>query len=147
MNILLHHLSKWHFKGKLTTVLTPLGRALSVHFFCTYARIQNACGLQRPVESGHSSLSSNTPPAPSPGITNFLQCPDLLVSELAQSCPTLQPHGLWPTRLLHLWDSPGKNTRVGCHFLLQGIFPTQGSNPGLPHCRQTLYHLRYQEAP
>ena len=47
-------------------------------------------------------------------------------------------HGLWPARLLHPWDSPGKNTGVGCHFLLQGIFPTQGSNPRLPHCRQTL---------
>ena len=33
-------------------------------------------------------------------------------------------------------DSPGKNTGVGCHVLLQGIFPTQGFNPGLPHCRQ-----------
>ena len=41
-------------------------------------------------------------------------------------------------RLLHSWDSPGKSTRVGCHFLLQGIFLTQGSNPGLSHCRQTL---------
>ena len=40
--------------------------------------------------------------------------------------------------------SPGKNTGVGCHFLLQGIFPTQGSNPGLLHCRQTLYHLSQQ---
>ena len=38
-------------------------------------------------------------------------------------------------------DSPGKNTRVGCHALLQGIFPTQGWNPGLPHCRQILYQL------
>ena len=38
-----------------------------------------------------------------------------------------------------------KNTRVGCHFLLQGIFPSQGSNPGLLHCRQTLYHLSHQE--
>ena len=36
------------------------------------------------------------------------------------------------------WDSPGKNTGMGYHFLLQGIFPTQGSNPGLPHWRQTL---------
>ena len=41
-------------------------------------------------------------------------------------------------RLLHPWDSPGKNTGVGCHFLLQGIFLTQGSNPSFPHCRQTL---------
>ena len=48
------------------------------------------------------------------------------------------PHGLQPTRLLRPWDSPGENTGVGCLFLLQGIFPTQGSNPGLSHCRQTL---------
>ena len=39
-------------------------------------------------------------------------------------------------RLLCPWDFPGKDTGVGCHFLLQGIFPTQGSNSGLPHCRQ-----------
>jgi len=38
-------------------------------------------------------------------------------------------------------DSPGKNTGVDCHALLQGIFPTQGSNPGLPHCRQILDSL------
>ena len=40
-------------------------------------------------------------------------------------------HGLWPTRLLCPWDSPGKNTGVGCHFLLQRIFPTQEWNPYL----------------
>ena len=45
----------------------------------------------------------------------------------------LQPHKLWPARLLCPWDFPGKNTGVGCHFLLQGIFPTQGSNPCLLH--------------
>ena len=44
-----------------------------------------------------------------------------------------------PVRLFCPWDSPGKNTGVGCHALLQGIFLTQGSNPGL-HCRQILYH-------
>ena len=44
-------------------------------------------------------------------------------------------------------DSPGKNTGVGCHALLQGIFPTQGSNTGLPHCRWILYHLSHQENP
>ena len=49
---------------------------------------------------------------------------------------SLQPHELQPTRLLCPWDFPGKNTGVGCHFLLQGIFPTQGSNLHLPHCRQ-----------
>ena len=54
---------------------------------------------------------------------------------------SLQPHGLQPIRFLCPWDSPAKNTGVDCHFLLQGIFPTQGSNRGLRHCRQTLYPL------
>ena len=44
---------------------------------------------------------------------------------------SLWPHGLWPTRLHSPWDSPGKNTGAGCHFLLPGIFPIQGLNPGL----------------
>ena len=44
-------------------------------------------------------------------------------------------------------DSPGKNTGVGCHTLLQGIFPTQGSNPCFPHCRQILYHLSHHGSP
>ena len=56
---------------------------------------------------------------------------------------SLQPHGLHPARLLWPWDSPGKNTGVGHHALLQGIFPTQGLNPRLLHCRHILYqHLK-----
>ena len=58
-----------------------------------------------------------------------------------------RPCGLEPARLLSPWDSPGKNTGVGCHSLLQGIFPTQGSNPGLLHCRHILYHLSHQGSP
>ena len=46
--------------------------------------------------------------------------------------------------LLLPWDFPGKNTGVGSHFILQGIFLTQRSNPSLLHCRQTLYHLSHQ---
>ena len=57
---------------------------------------------------------------------------------------SLRPHGLQPTSLLHPWDFPGKSTGVGCHFLLQGIFPTQWLNLGLPYCRQVLYHLSHQ---
>ena len=56
-------------------------------------------------------------------------------------------HALQPTRLLCPWDSPGKNTGVGCHSLLQGIFPTQESNLGLLHCRQIPYHLSHQGRP
>ena len=44
-------------------------------------------------------------------------------------------------------DSPGKNTGVGCHALLQGIFPTQGLNPGLPHYRRILFQLSHQGSP
>ena len=47
-------------------------------------------------------------------------------------------------RALRPWDFPGKSTGVGYHFLLQGIFPTQGLNPGLPHCTRTLYPLSHQ---
>ena len=50
-------------------------------------------------------------------------------------------------RLLCPWNFPGKNTGVGCHSLLQGIFPTQGSNPSLLHCRQIIYHLSHQGSP
>ena len=60
---------------------------------------------------------------------------------------SLQPQGLYPTRLLSPWNFPGKSTGVGCHFLLLGIFSNQGSNLGLPHCRQTLYRLSHQGVP
>ena len=57
-------------------------------------------------------------------------------------CPALQPHGLYSP-----WNSPGQNTGVGSHSLLQGIFTTQGSNPGLSHCRQILYQLSHKGGP
>ena len=57
---------------------------------------------------------------------------------------SLRPHGLGLARLFCPWDSSGKYTGVRCHFLLQKSFPTQGSNPDLQHCRQTLYHLSHQ---
>ena len=50
------------------------------------------------------------------------------------------PHGLQPARLPSPWDSSGKSTRGGCHFLLQGTLSTQGSNLGLLHCRLILYY-------
>ena len=66
---------------------------------------------------------------------------------VAQSSPTLCNPMTMATRLLCPWDSPGKNTGVGCHSLLQGIFLTQGSNLGLLHCRQILYSLSHQGSP
>ena len=65
-------------------------------------------------------------------------------------CDTLQRYGLQPTRLLCPWASPGKNTGVGSHSLLQGIFPTQGSNLHLfclLHWQMDSYHLSHQGSP
>ena len=62
-----------------------------------------------------------------------------------QSCPTL--HDPMTARPLCPWDSPGKNTGVGCHALLQGSFLAQESNQGLLHCRWILYCLNHQGSP
>ena len=55
---------------------------------------------------------------------------------------SLRPHGLYSP-----WNSSGQNAGVGSLSLLQGIFPTQGSNPGLPHCRWILYQLSHKGSP
>ena len=63
---------------------------------------------------------------------------------------SLQPHGLYPTRLLCPWHSPSKNTGAGFHAFLQGIFPTQGWNPHLLcllHGRKVLYQLSHRGGP
>ena len=54
---------------------------------------------------------------------------------------------LWPYGLYSPWNSTSQNTRVGSHSLLQEIFPTQGSNLGLPNCRWILYQLSHQGSP
>ena len=65
--------------------------------------------------------------------------PCVSTKSLHLSPTLLRPYGPQTARLLCAWDSPGKNAGMGCHFLLQRIFPTQGSNPGLLHCRRILY--------
>ena len=68
--------------------------------------------------------------------------PEKVKVKVAQSCRTLRPHGLYSP-----WNSPDQNTGVGSLSLLQGIFPTQGSNPGVPHCRRILYQLSHKGSP
>ena len=65
-------------------------------------------------------------------------------SAVSDSCNPI--NGLYPARLCS-WDSPGKNTGVGCHFLLHGIVPTQGLNPHLLHCQADSLTLRHQGSP
>ena len=84
-------------------------------------------------------------------MSEFLHCsPEtitmLLIGCEHESCSVLsdswRPHGLHSP-----WNSPGQNTGVGSSSLLQGIFPTQGSNPGLWYYRQILYQLSHQGSP
>ena len=81
------------------------------------------------------------------GFTNLHSCQESkkIKGTVAQSCPTLcNPTDCNPPGSFVQGDSLGKITGVGCYALLQGIFLTQGSNPGLLHCRQILYHLSHQ---
>ena len=64
----------------------------------------------------------------------------------SESC-SVTSNSLWPHGLYSPWDSPGQNTGVGSCSLLQGIFLTQGSNPGLLHYRHILYQLSHQGSP
>ena len=88
------------------------------------------------------------------GVLSFLKLPhwhfsvgDLESVSRSVMSVSLRPCGLQPARLLCPWSSPGKNTGVGSHSLLQGIFPSQGLNRGLLHCRQILSHLSRQGSP
>jgi len=67
---------------------------------------------------------------------------------VAQSCLTVcNPMNCSPPGSSIHGDSPGKNTEVGCYALLQGTFPTQGSNPGVRHCREIIHCLNHQGSP
>ena len=70
----------------------------------------------------------------------------ILLWRESESCLVVSD-SLWPPGLHSPWNSAGQNTAVGSRSLLQGIFPTEGSNPGLLHCRQILYHLSHQVSP
>ena len=76
----------------------------------------------------------------------------MLKSE-SESClvvsDSLRPHGQYSPAVFFMeyWNSPGQNTGAGSLSFLQGIFPTQGPNPGLPHCRQILYQLSHKGSP
>ena len=74
-------------------------------------------------------------------------CGMMKVCQLFSHVQLFAPPGWQPTELLCSWNSPGTNFGVDSHFLPQGIFQTQGLNPGLLTCRQILYHLSHQGSP
>ena len=112
------HLSPWAAQGERLACWSPLPHQPQVQ-----EALPNICRMEG---SQCSALHDGT-------INGYF---------VAQSCPTLcDPINHSTPGSCVRGDPPGKNTGVGCHALLQGIFPTQGSNSGFPHCRWILYCL------
>ena len=114
----------------------PLGLPILIHPFFVAATLLTP-SLTFKETGSHMLLNqlSHLPEVKLPGEispTDFLSLIKPLYlsasAKLLQSCPTLRSYGPQTARLLCPWDSPGKNTAEGCHFLFQGIFPTQGLN-------------------
>ena len=80
--------------------------------------------------------------APAPGLGATAIVPPSESGSHSVVCDSLRPHGLYSP-----WTSPGQNTGVGGLSLLQGVFPTQGWNPGLLHCRRILHQLSHRGSP
>ena len=77
----------------------------------------------------------------------FINDISILIWKFESETHSVMPNSLWPHVLYSPRNSPGQNTRVGSLSLLQGIFPTQGSNPGLLHCRRILCKLSHKGSP
>ena len=140
-------MKRWNVKKKKkkerwNVFLHPLNQAL----WCSLACI--ACGRN----DGETVLSLNfVSPCTFPHFlleSCLYQVNKSRLRWVAQSCPTLcDPIDCSPPGTSVHGDSPGKNTRVSCHALFQGIFPTQGLIPAFPHCTWILYHLSHQGSP
>ena len=112
---------------------SPLSRAVWTGFFC----LRNG--------NGYLWISLWGKTCDEKGILFFsfiLESKDLGGKKVSENCSVVF-NSLWPHGLSSPWNSPGQNTGVGSLSLCQGIFPTQGSNPGLSHCGQILYQLSY----
>ena len=120
-----------------------------VHFTCQKTEVHRGWGWVTHDHTSSMYQSQNVEPLfqlSSPGFYPRHQTGSMPVCSVAVMSDSWRPHGPQPTRLFCPWDFPGKNTRVDCHFLLQGIFPTHGSKPGLLcllHCRWILYPLSH----
>ena len=142
---------KLHFPGCFATWLLPV-KSLPIGVTSDDQMVGQGVALSPIIAFsflvilGSVSTVVMSPPPQSQGWTVAVLSPPQ--SSVQFSCSvvpgSLRPHGLQPTRLLRPWHSPGKDTGVGCHFLLLGIFPAQGSNPGLLYCKQILYQLGHK---
>ena len=106
---------------------------------------RNPINAQSPL-SCHASLLS-PPSSPSEKDWVGLQASALLPPSSSSESISVVSNSLRPHGLYSPWNFLGQNTGVGSRSLLQGILPTQGSNPGLPHCRGILYQLSHKGSP
>ena len=130
---LLRNKSRHIFFSKLNfiSILVPLCVCVytsAIHFMLTYLNTQ----FQR--WGGNFLKKTNT----------LSQLPSQMTAVGLSESRSVMSNFLRLHGLYNSWNSLGQNTGMGSLSLLQGIFPTQGSNPGLPHCRQILYQLSYQ---
>ena len=141
-----------HAQGHTTGIcLTPLPFS-KLHVLLWGPNETHGCLLQWvhsfPASPAGEGEEFNTGLSASRIISLMLLTSTTLITDYSESeshsvmSDSLRPHGLYSS-----WNSPGQNTGVGSLSLLQGIFPTQGSNPGLLHCRQILYQLRHKGNP
>ena len=106
---------------------------------------RNPINAQSPLGCHSSLLSPPSSPSGKDWVglrASALLPPSSSIESRSVVSDTLRPRGLYSP-----WNSPGQNTGVGSCSLLQGILPTQGSNPGLPHCRWILYQLSHKGSP
>ena len=136
----------------------------------TYTYILSYLSLSPTPLTHQTLLGHHREPSWAPSAIHQLPAAAAAVAKTLQSCPTLcdpidgsppsylfytcesescsvLSDSLRPHILCSLWNSPVQNTGVGSRSLLQRIFPTQGLNPGLPHCRRILYQLRHKGSP
>ena len=153
----------YHWRGNCTSALFfPFFFTPSFFFLLLYQREENTLEQIFKCPSSKTNtgnvyvpkpFSQIIPPSPltESKSLSFTSVSPLLQTERTHVClcesRLVVSDSLWPHGLYSPWRSPGQNTRVGSRSLLQGIFPTQGSNPGLPHGRQILYQLSHQGSP
>ena len=114
--------------------LSPVGTDPEVLCMLMWRVVTRACKYLKTLKQ-KNNINQNPSSYPPTLLCAWLY---VLCESLSVVSDSLRPHGMYSS-----WNSPGQNTGVDSLSLLQGIFPTQGSNPGLRHCRQILYQLSF----
>ena len=134
MNLSVSHMKKFQWR----CLVGMWGRAAEYDWVCSNEKSHGWRSLAGTV---HGVPQSQTQ------LSNFTLVMKLKVKESESEGHSVVSDSVWPHGLYSPWNSPGQNTGVCSLSLLQGLFPTQVSNPGLAHCRQILYQLSHKGSP